>query len=293
MSELQHKTTDTWIHNLEILQEELDNSSSDRSCVIVAAAYLDDILRVLLETFMTPPINKNQDNNLFSGYGPLSSFSNRILFSFRLGLISEYEYRALQSIRKIRNHFAHDLSSESMSDYKDKLLSVMPQRRLLLIKEIPITSPAGSSELPLPIVPTIDESSPRDIFKKTVLCLSNLLAARCYLIFQEIRETPDNFTSLVEIDNKIIYEMQQNLDRLERIIELEQEEIDLIKLNISTRNNKGEENTAEIEKLQRELKEAEENIKKDYDQHKTNRGILSLRIFARDKIQKAFDEQLL
>lgn len=77
MSELQHKTTDTWIHNLEILQEELDNSSSDRSCVIVAAAYLDDILRVLLETFMTPPINKNQDNNLFSGYGPLSSTSRR------------------------------------------------------------------------------------------------------------------------------------------------------------------------------------------------------------------------
>lgn len=48
MNDMINKEVEYWVNNLKILQDELENSSSDRSCVIVAAAYIDDFFRISL-----------------------------------------------------------------------------------------------------------------------------------------------------------------------------------------------------------------------------------------------------
>jgi len=61
---------------------------TDRSSAILSAAMLDEALRVLLKTHLVP--NASSNDNLFNGpTAPLSAFSSRIDFAFRLGLISK------------------------------------------------------------------------------------------------------------------------------------------------------------------------------------------------------------
>lgn len=52
MSDIINKQVEHWARNLAILQDELEHSASDRSCVIVAAAYIDELLEYLLKKFL-------------------------------------------------------------------------------------------------------------------------------------------------------------------------------------------------------------------------------------------------
>jgi len=99
MSDLINQEVEYWVKNLKILQEELEKSSSDRSCVIVAAAYIDELLGYLFRFFLTSPSSEKEDKELFSGYGPLSSFSSKIVLSYRLVAKSEH----VQSIRTVKS----------------------------------------------------------------------------------------------------------------------------------------------------------------------------------------------
>ena len=226
MSDLINKDVEYWLKNLKILQDELGKSTSDRSCVIVAAAYIDDLLGYIFKLFLSSPSSEKEDKELFSGYGPLSNFSSKIVLSYRLGLISNYEYKTLQIIRKIRNLFAHDISKDSLLEFKGMLTPMVPTRQLLFLKDIPIPSENGK-EPPLPIVPEVDMSSARDIFVKTVLCLTNLLSSRFLDAAEEHREVPGDYNSLLEIDDKKICMQQKNLDQQEHIIKLINESIEL------------------------------------------------------------------
>ena len=93
---------------------------SDRGCVLIAAAYLDDSLDELLQASFSQNsvCKKKAVEPLFSGLGPLSSFSAKIKLSFALELIDEDVFTSLEIIRKIRNEFAHtfvDLSFDTPS----------------------------------------------------------------------------------------------------------------------------------------------------------------------------------
>lgn len=46
-------------------------------------------------------------DTLFDAMGPLSSFSQRIAIAYAFDLISQVQYKDFETIRKIRNHFAH------------------------------------------------------------------------------------------------------------------------------------------------------------------------------------------
>lgn len=208
MNDMINKEVEYWVNNLKILQDELENSSSDRSCVIVAAAYIDDFLGYLFRCFLTSSSSEKEDKELFSGYGPLSTLSSKIVLSYRLGLISNYEYKTIQIIRKIRNLFAHDISKDSLLEFKGMLVPLVPTRQLLLIKDIPLPS-ENVSEPPLPIIPEVDMSSARDIFVKIVLCLTNLLASRFLDAAEGNREIPSDYNSLLEIDEKKICMLQK------------------------------------------------------------------------------------
>ncbi len=293
MSDIINKQVEHWARNLAILQDELEHSASDRSCVIVAAAYIDELLEYLLKNFLYSPSSEKEDKDLFSGYGPLSSFSSKILLSYRLGLISNYEYKTLQIIRKIRNTFAHDISKESLLEYKEMLVPSVPARQLLLIKSIPLPS-ENTAEPPLPIVPEVDMSSSRDIFEKIVLCLSNLLLSRCLIVVKEKRVIPQDYKSLVEIDDQKICLIQKSLNELEQLIDLIKKAIELNRQMIKglsdtsvTQNNK------EIEKLKVEIRNLETELE-DYKQEyiKTD-ALLSMTKYAREQIKKAFDKEML
>jgi mannitol operon repressor len=80
---------------------------SDRGAVLVAATRIDELLR---EAISARLIEHQDTQMLLHGFNaPLGTFSARILAAFALGILSEDEYRKCNTIRKIRNEFAHRL----------------------------------------------------------------------------------------------------------------------------------------------------------------------------------------
>jgi hypothetical protein len=91
---------------------------SDRGCVLVAAAFLDEALELLLRSRMSsdPRIVKTSMKPLFTGIGPLKSFWAKTELCRALGVIPEPEYSDLMRIRDLRNHFAHSYVTASFDD---------------------------------------------------------------------------------------------------------------------------------------------------------------------------------
>ena len=81
---------------------------SDRGCALFAAAFLDTALEQLVRASLLQ--SKKVDEDLLEGTAPLATFSARIKLSYYLGLISAECRAELDTIRKIRNDFAHDAS---------------------------------------------------------------------------------------------------------------------------------------------------------------------------------------
>lgn len=86
---------------IKLLQEE-----SDRGCVIVSAAMLDDILSQLLKRRLAPSLEK-KDELLEDGAAACATFSARINLAYRVGLIRASTRATLHLLRKTRNDFAH------------------------------------------------------------------------------------------------------------------------------------------------------------------------------------------
>ncbi|MEH0166709.1 MltR family transcriptional regulator [Roseateles microcysteis] len=92
------------------------SDESDRGCALFAAAYLDTALEGLFRASILE--GKKTDEELFEGSAPLATFSARIKLAYYLGIVSAEVRADLETIRKIRNDFAHDatiLSFESQS----------------------------------------------------------------------------------------------------------------------------------------------------------------------------------
>ena len=92
---------------------------SDRGCALFAAAFLDKALSDLL--YLSLVTDKRIEKDLFEGTAPLSSFSARIKLAFYLGKISKECRADLDTIRSIRNEFAHhaelvSFDSQSVAD---------------------------------------------------------------------------------------------------------------------------------------------------------------------------------
>jgi hypothetical protein len=88
---------------------------SDRACVIVAGAMLDELLRSLLLAYLVP--STTSDDPLFDTVNaPLATFSARIEIAFRCGIISQRFARDLHLVRKIRNDFAHNIRDCNFDD---------------------------------------------------------------------------------------------------------------------------------------------------------------------------------
>ncbi|HOW86904.1 MAG TPA: hypothetical protein P5119_12970 [Candidatus Aminicenantes bacterium] len=79
---------------------------SDRAAVVLGAARLDILLDQLLKMHLKP--STGNEDELFDGDSPLSSFHAKTNLAYRLGLIDAIFVRALNLTRKIRNVFAHE-----------------------------------------------------------------------------------------------------------------------------------------------------------------------------------------
>ncbi len=80
---------------------------TDRGAALVGAALIDSrIERLLLSHFADERIAQDLLNG---GNAPLGSFSARLKMAYGLGLITELEYKECDTIRKIRNEFAHQV----------------------------------------------------------------------------------------------------------------------------------------------------------------------------------------
>lgn len=82
------------------------NAESPRGAVLVACSFLDEQLRSVIDAFLVEASDKAQ---LLEGFNaPLGTFSARIKTAHALGLISDAEKDDCDTLRKIRNEFAHD-----------------------------------------------------------------------------------------------------------------------------------------------------------------------------------------
>lgn len=87
---------------------------SDRGCALFAAAYLDKALGDLLKSILVK--HKKLDEEMFGSQSPAGSFSSRIKLAYYLGKIAPSERRDLDTIRSIRNEFAHHAELLSFED---------------------------------------------------------------------------------------------------------------------------------------------------------------------------------
>ena len=102
---------------------------SDRACVILFAAVMDQYLTKMLKSkFVQIPGNNDP---LFDGTNaPIETFGAKISIAYRLGLISKKLHDSLNTVRKIRNEFAHNIShcnfkNQSIKDRLSSLRKVM------------------------------------------------------------------------------------------------------------------------------------------------------------------------
>ncbi len=86
---------------------------SDRSAAILTASFLEEILEKAIRDFL---IEDQFVDTLFKGHSPLSTFSAKIDSAYALGLITKDMKRDLDTIRKIRNYFAHNWNVVSFDD---------------------------------------------------------------------------------------------------------------------------------------------------------------------------------
>ncbi|WP_324026552.1 hypothetical protein QSV08_03280 [Maribacter sp. BPC-D8] len=80
-------------------------NESDRGLILIIAAYIEDVLKEVLEIKLIG--GQKHKRELFNFNGPLGTFSSKIMMSFSIGLINSEEQFEINTIRKIRNEFAH------------------------------------------------------------------------------------------------------------------------------------------------------------------------------------------
>ncbi len=110
-------------HKIEKLSRATQGESL-RSRVLIWTAQIDDHLAEMIKRFLKPP-RKSDDDELFRPLAPLESFSARISAAYRLGLIADYDAKAFDMLRKIRNFCAHRVESFFMD--KDPIKSWMKE----------------------------------------------------------------------------------------------------------------------------------------------------------------------
>jgi len=82
-----------------------------RPLIIIGASKIDNLLFEILSRHLLPKRGKaKEQDELLEGDKPLATFSARIKIAYRLGLIDETLYLALEQLRALRNPSAHSIA---------------------------------------------------------------------------------------------------------------------------------------------------------------------------------------
>ncbi|MBS9522402.1 hypothetical protein KI659_00085 [Litoribacter alkaliphilus] len=207
--------------------------------------------------------DKKLDKEMFSGVGPLSSFSSKVKISYRLGLISSEEYKKIEIFRSIRNKFAHEVSINSLEldVFKDKIQQLVVKTELLPPTTIFLPEYSGQNIPPAEFEKIITES-PRDIIEKFILYIANNLMGRAMEAINKRCKHPVEYKysyepleiflkvlkesnlKLRELSTKAIQNKKKILEEIEQLIEKNNEIIrDLMSSDVLS-----EENVEKLEK---------------------------------------------
>ena len=85
-----------------------------RGAVLVGVARVDAALERLLQAVLLPA--RGPGDTFFQPDRPLGSFGARITLAARLGLIEQPVEQALQTLRRVRNGFAHSTTTATLTD---------------------------------------------------------------------------------------------------------------------------------------------------------------------------------
>lgn len=98
---------------LESLRQE-----SDRGCVLVSAAFIDQALRHAIEASFSPgtPGQAEAVQSLLSSRGPLGRMWARLQYARARDIIDEEVFKATECVRGIRNRFAHGYERVAFDD---------------------------------------------------------------------------------------------------------------------------------------------------------------------------------
>jgi DNA-binding MltR family transcriptional regulator len=129
-------------------------NESDRGVVLVGASLLEENLELVLRSVMCrhEKVVKEVVEPLFQGFSALATFSAKIKSCYAFNLIDETTFKDLDTIRDIRNEFAHSYQTASFSNQniKDKVANLWSGK--ILEKEM------GNSEAEITI--TLEEGKP-------------------------------------------------------------------------------------------------------------------------------------
>jgi mannitol operon repressor len=102
---------------LAVLKQE-----NDRGAVLSSAAFIEELLEKILVAFLA---NEPTTKELLKGFSaPIGSFSARLKLCYSLGLLYKELYLIINTIRKIRNLYAHNWEVETLSSEKISSLLV-------------------------------------------------------------------------------------------------------------------------------------------------------------------------
>lgn len=155
------------------------NAETDRGCALMAAAYLENRLELLIKAFLI----EKADDDLFNFNGAFGTFSSKIHVAYALGLIPNNLYKDLDILRRIRNEFAHRAEPTDFT-----------------------TSCVENRINAFHFVDTKDLPRPRSKFTRTVMAMLAIIDADTWNT--EKREQPDDVDTsaflrgIKELDNK-------------------------------------------------------------------------------------------
>jgi DNA-binding MltR family transcriptional regulator len=85
--------------------DELRNNPSDRAIGIVLASFVEGHLTDLIKSCFIK--QSEVEREMFHSSGPLGAFSSKIRLAYLMGLIGDECFKNLQTMKEIRNRFAH------------------------------------------------------------------------------------------------------------------------------------------------------------------------------------------
>jgi DNA-binding MltR family transcriptional regulator len=90
------------------------HKESDRAAIVLAGSFVEHYLAAYIKRFMIE--DEAVTKKLFRGFGPFSTFDQRISGAYAFKLIPSHIRDDLELIRHIRNHFAHSPHATSLTD---------------------------------------------------------------------------------------------------------------------------------------------------------------------------------